>query len=592
MPRPLALIAVLFLAVPAAADDKNWTGKTVKLKESVKLGSKLGGGLVRDGAALEKGATFVVKSDDGGFLELVGQAGFIFKSDAEVIAGGAPGKADPPAKPAGKDGWATGALVLPKKKPQHVQFGDRDADGKQVYFELSGIMPMEVRKDTGDGWVRIHDRHREGWVSKDDLVTKEDAPIYWDRAIKANPRDSWAWYMRGAGWWQKGEPDNAIKDFNEAVRLEPGESAIYNARGNAWKDKTEYDKAIADYAESIRLNPDNPLAYHNRGMAWHAKGELDKAVADLTESIRLDPKYTAAYFNRAVRWGEKGEYDKAIADYTEAIRLDPNFAPAFYNRGIRWADRGEYDKAIADYTEAVRADPKFVGAYHNRGNAWYYKEEFDRAIADYDKALAVDPKYASALSNRGAARRDKGEYEKALADFDRAIDLDPNLRTAYSGRAHLWELKKEYEKALADHDKALELDPKNSYSTGARLNCLGRLKKYDALARGYEAALKANPSARFYRDYARFLAACPDDKFRDGKRAVELATKAVEKAGRNANWEYHAALAAAYAEVDDFELAVAEQRKALEDKAIDKEDRKKLEARLELYRAKKPYRDE
>ena len=66
---------------------------------------------------------------------------------------------------------------------------------------------MYVRKDNGDGWVRIHDGHREGWVQKEDLVSKEDAPIFWDKAVKANPKDTFALRMRGVGWCEKGELD-------------------------------------------------------------------------------------------------------------------------------------------------------------------------------------------------------------------------------------------------------------------------------------------------------------------------------------------------------------------------------------------------
>ena len=65
-----------------------------------------------------------------------------------------------------------------------------------------------------------------------------------------------------------------------------------------------------------------------------------------------------------------------------------------------------------------------------------------------------------------------------------------------------------------------------------------------------------------------------------------------QEKGKDADWEYSATLAAAYAEVGDFELAVTEQRKVLDDKQIDATDKKEQEARLALYRAKKPYRDE
>ena len=267
----MLLIASLLLALasPAFADD--WKGKSVAVKvDGLKLGRKLDGGLIRDGDALSSKKSYVVKADDGTFLELAG--GFVFKSDVEVVAGAefpktfvkdAEGE-----KP--KDRWAFGTSVLPTKHTDDIQFGDW-IDDKQEYFKLSGFLPMYVRKDNGDGWVRIHDSYREGWVQKEDLVTKEDAPIFWDKAVKANPKDTHALQMRGLGWRDKGELDNALTDFNECIRLDPAESSYYLARGTVWHDKKEYDKAIADYTEAIRLEPDSLLGHYNRGAAWSKK---------------------------------------------------------------------------------------------------------------------------------------------------------------------------------------------------------------------------------------------------------------------------------------------------------------------------------
>ncbi|MGL4420780.1 MAG: hypothetical protein ACRCZF_08970, partial [Gemmataceae bacterium] len=62
------------------------------------------------------------------------------------------------------------------------------------------------------------------------------------------------------------------------------------------------------------------------------------------------------------------------------------------------------------------------------------------------------------------------------------------------------------------------------------------------------------------------------------------------------NWRNQAVLAMALAEAGEFEPAVLEQQKAITqlkaEKDADAEDLKQVEAQLELYRAKKPYRDE
>jgi tetratricopeptide (TPR) repeat protein len=119
-----------------------------------------------------------------------------------------------------------------------------------------------------------------------------------------------------------------------------------------------------------------------------------------------------------------------------------------------------------------------------------------------------------------------------------------------------------------------------------------KLKQYAEAVRDFEEALRLAPSMDWlHREYAFFRATCPESNYRDGKKAVQLAQTAMELAGKDADWEFHAALAAAYAEAGQFDKAVEEQTKALEDKSLDREDRTKMEQWLKLYREKKPYRD-
>ncbi len=83
------------------------------------------------------------------------------------------------------------------------------------------------------------------------------------------------------------------------------------------------------------------------------------------------------------------------------------------------------------------------------------------------------------------------------------------------------------------------------------------------------------------------MAACPEPKFRDGKRAVQFATRACELT----HWQIPVVLdtlAAAQAEAGDFDAAVKWQLRAIE---LLRDERQKADhrSRLALYRAKRPY---
>ncbi len=220
--RSLLALTLALLAVSGLRAD-DLAGKTVKVKkDGVQLGRQTGTGLIRDGDALSRAKTYTVKTEDDGYLELVGQTGFLFTQDVEVVAT-MPKKDDKAKKPDPKDDW-TGKKVLPKKPEKDIQFGDW-IDGKQEYFKAHNLMNCVVRQDR-NGFLRVYDMRREGWVLKEDFLLPEDAPIYWDKAVKANPKDTYALHMRGVGWYDKKEYDNAIKDYTECIRLEPSDSVI------------------------------------------------------------------------------------------------------------------------------------------------------------------------------------------------------------------------------------------------------------------------------------------------------------------------------------------------------------------------------
>jgi tetratricopeptide (TPR) repeat protein len=209
------------------------------------------------------------------------------------------------------------------------------------------------------------------------------------------------------------------------------------------------------------------------------------------------------------------------------------------------------------FTESIRLDPKNPETYYYRGLAYQGLLEPDKAVADHTMAIKLNPKFVDAFVARGTAHYINSDHTKAIADFSEAIILDPKNVAVFSKRGLVHAGNQDYTKAIADYLQVIKLDPENTNA---------------------------------YADIGKILATCPDDKIRDGKRALEYAIKA-NKLTDGTNWATLEVLAASYAELGKFENAIQAQKKAIEVVPEKSEIiRKAALGRLKQYEDKKPLR--
>ena len=325
--------------------------------------------------------------------------------------------------------------------------------------------------------------------------------------------------------------------------------------------------------------------------AWVRKNDVMTVQAALdfyTEKIRQQPNLASNWSHRGAVWEEKDERDNAIKDYSESIRLDPSRYSPYSNRGNIWYRKGEYDNAIRDYSEAIRIEPQLARAYSNRGAARLLKGDQDIAIRDLTESIRLDPQDQYSYSTRGLAFERQGDFDKALQDYTDAIRVNQKASEPYSARANIWRIKRDFDNAITDLTIAIKLAPESADTYCDRGDIRYLQQQFDAALKDYSQAMKLNPrSTRALDETAILKAACFEDQYRDGKQAVEYATRSCELT----DWKSRsslATLAAACAETGDFMNAIKWQEKVVE--MSTDANRPTATARLELYQASMPFR--
>ena len=383
----------------------------------------------------------------------------------------------------------------------------------------------------------------------------------------------------GAAYMNLSQLNEAIAALREAIRLRPSLAEAHRNLGHALRRQFSVEEAIAEYRAAIRIRPGDSESQKSlgdaladqlaAGQATAERKDLSHAVASAGTIEPAPPRYLEAESPQAGAERSTNGESHGLAPQPPAT--SQAFESTWNEDGTCSIGSTEYKKAIARFKEATRIDAIFSSAGCNLTEKLTFTRKtlnesiahHHEVIAEYaeSKRLQAQPDSISKsldwwkLIDLGLWRIKKREYDNAIADLSEAIQRNPQCASAYFGRGAAWSGKGAFAKARADYTEAVRIDPKQS----------------DA-----------------HSGLAWLLATCPDARLRDGKKAVESATKACELS----QWKSPYAigtLAAAHAESGDFDLAVKMQTKAIE-LLTDEKEKADFRTRLELFHQKKPYR--
>ena len=401
-------------------------------------------------------------------------------------------------------------------------------------------------------WCAISDV--KGWLPKQYVMNLPMAQKMYDKRIRDNPRDAYAFAHRGMIQLESNKLTEALQDLNRSYQLMPG----------------------------------NLLTLINIGKVLHAQGRYPEGVKILEQVIARDKKFPYAYFNLGMNHFGMNQNQKAIQAFDAAIALKPENAWFYLSRGSAKMNAGDSEGALSDYDKSLALNPKMADAYVGKSNVYLSREDTKTALGFADKAVKSQPKNAMALNARGwLYYRDK-KFDDAIYDFNAAIRHAPRLPVSYNNRGVVYAAKELYAKAVKDYSQAIFLARAAPVTFVNRGTAYLGLGDFDKAKKDLEYAVKLAPSLPDANHaLAWFLATCPDSKFRDGKRALEKAKMVCEK-DKEPEWNHLDTLAAAYAEVGDFENAVTTAESALE-KAPD-DEKADCQKRLADFKKEKPWR--
>lgn len=423
------------------------------------------------------------------------------------------------------------------------------------------------------------------------------------QALAPNDR-RWPYYL-GQIYKGKGPTEKAIASFERARQLAPDDVPTMIGLGNAYLAAGDADRADELFAKAAAQQPGVAAAKFGAGRAALAKREYRRAVDQLTEALTLDPRATSIHYPLAMAYRGLGNAGQAEAHLAEQGKVDPRAvdplmreidtlleSPEAYNiRGGAELEAGHWNAAAALFRKGLELNPNEPSLRQRYGTALYQMGDRQGATREFEQVLRATPDYARAHFSLGVLLNDEGQYPAAVDHFRAALKSDSHYVEARVQLAGALARSGHPGEAIEQYNEALRVEPANVDAAFGRAMALIRLRRFlearDTLADG----MKNHPDqSTFGHALARLLAAAPDDRVRDGRRALTLIDQLVKGPQ---SIELAETTAMALAESGRYSEAVGVQRDALTaaTTAHLAKAQQRITENLRLYENRKPCRN-
>ena len=381
-------------------------------------------------------------------------------------------------------------------------------------------------------------------------------------ALQKYPNDSQLWIMRGVAYSRQEKKKQALACFQHALRISP--NAIPALEGAVQIEFEESDpRAISPLERLLQLRPEDATSHGMLAILEYQQGECGKALPHFEKAASLFLSHADALHAYAVCLVHAEQLDKAASVLQNAVRLEPGNPHETRLLASVELMAHRPGAALSMLQPALTAASPDAQTLELASLAYEQLHDTDRAVSALQQAILSDPQNITLYLEFATLAADHQSFQVGINVVNDGLALQPQSAALYFARGMLSSQISDYEKAEADFETAYRLDPNQSLSTAAQGLMAAQQNDFDGALKAIEKKLarKPNDPVLLYLK-ADILtqqgAETGSEKFatamKDAMQAVALNPSLAPA---------HSVLSKLYLQVDDYQQAIQESRKAL-----------------------------
>ena len=312
------------------------------------------------------------------------------------------------------------------------------------------------------------------------------------------------------------------------------------------------------------------------------------AAGNSTPSVVLD-RFTAP--ERAANIPEfVNQPSNAIQKIREAFMDDYSH----WRVGCEFESGEDWKSAERMYRMAIKINPRSKEAHESLGLLLFYRlDQHEDGLDHLRTVLQLAPEDAVAQCNVGSALANMDKVHEAIGHFERALKLKPDFADARRNLDDALADAAKTQATIRGYEAAVKQNPDSPESLSQWAKALMNAGRGSEAIGPFERVVQLNPKdAEAHNNLAWLLATKRRDGDGNPAKAVALAKRACELTGDNSAGCLDT-LAVAHAAAGQFPEAIAAAEKAIQlaGAAGQAPFAKRIEGRLEFYKAGRPYEE-
>ena len=501
-------------------------------------------------------------------------------------------------RPDGAESKPAGLVEIPR--PDITKYDG--AVHRQLQSKRSALMALREVQEVSDAQLSVSYGEMGMLYHVYDLYDAAEA-CYRNAQALAPGTYRWPYYL-GRLYAKQGDSNSAVTSFKQALSIKADDMPALAYLAYTHLAANRPDEAQPLFERVLAKDHTCAYAYFGLGKIAMLRHEHKLAARYFRKALLLQPNATFIHYPLAMAYrnlklpakaaehlAKKGRgvviFNCPLMHEIGALRVG---LKRHLEAGAAALRAGRITEALAHLHEAVRADPDNAMPRLSLAATLAKTGDSNGAIRQFREVIRLRPKNARAYYWLAVLAAKKGDNDEAISHFRQAVTCDPQEIDAHLGLAELAIRTGNNTLAVTHYALAVEIDPRH---VSARLGHVVALTKAGKHAEATDSIAKSRkilPGSMPLADAAaRLWATCPDDRLRDGAKALKLA-QALFRAYRCI--EYGETVAMAFAETGNYDQAKKWQTNTIDvaTRANRRDAIPRLKKNLALYESGKPCR--